>query len=144
MFVIKSYQNCVYSIDIKLLLRIPLSINLMCFPMESLKVIHTDFYLIWAQLWLPPANYALILRRFDSLWAKQTELSLTLHAKNYMQIFVVSFFFCLKAIKRINSFHFINVRKTNLNLANTNIAGTPLKRFGSAIQFIEMLMKWRS
>lgn len=143
MFVIKSYQNCVYSIDIKLLLRIPLSINLMCFPMESLKVTHSDFYLIWAHLWLPPANYALILRRSDSLWAKQTELSLTLHAKNYMQIFVV-FFVCLKAIKRINSFHFINVRKNNLNLANTNIAGTPLKRLGSAIQFIEMLMKWRS
>lgn len=28
------------------LLRIPLSINLMCFPMESLKVTHSDFYLI--------------------------------------------------------------------------------------------------
>lgn len=143
MFVIKSYQNCVYSIDIKLLLRIPLSINLMCFPMESLKVTHSDFYLIWAHLWLPPANYALILRRSDSLWAKKTELSLTLHAKKLYANFCL-LFFCLKAIKRINSFHFINVRKNNLNLANTNIAGTPLKRFGSAIQFIEMLMKWRS
>lgn len=136
MFVIKSYQNCVYSTDIKLLLRIPLSINLMCFPMESLKVTHSDFYLIWAQLWLPPANYALILRRFDSYWAKKTELSLTLHAKKLYANFCRFFFFCLKAI--------INVRKNNINLANTNIAGTPLKRFGSAIQFIEMLMKWRS
>lgn len=69
----------------------------MCFPMESLKVIHSDFYLIWAQLWLPPANYALILRRSDSLLAKKTELSLTLHAKNYMQIFVVFVFFLFKS-----------------------------------------------
>lgn len=142
MFVIKSYQNCVYSIDIKLLLRIPLSINLMCFPMESLKVIHSDFYLIWAQLWLPPANYALILRRSDSLLAKKLSL-VWLYMRKIICKFL-SFFFGLKAIKRINSFHFINVRKNNLNLANTNIAGTPLKRFGSAIQFIEMLMKWRS
>lgn len=143
MFVIKSYQNCVYSIDIKLLLRIPLSINLMCFPMESLKVIHSDFYLIWAQLWLPPANYALILRRSDSLWAKKKLSLVWLYIRKIICKFL-SFFFGLKAINRINSFHFINVRKNNLNLANTNIAGTPLKRFGSAIQFIEMLMKWRA